>query len=58
MKIQDETKEINIDIKMSLAHTKVEVAGYELAAIIGSYMGQNDMTNEQFIYMFFPELKK
>lgn len=57
MTIKDDTKGIKIEIETSLSTTKYEVASYELAAIIGQFMGCNDMTNERFFEMFFSDVK-
>lgn len=57
MTIKDDTKGIKIEIETSLSTTKYEVASYELAAIIGQFMGCNDMTNERFLEMFFSDVK-
>ena len=56
MTIQDENKGIKFEIKTSLSKTRYEVTDYEMAAIIGSYMGQNDLTNEQFVNRFLSEV--
>lgn len=57
MTIKDDTKGIKIEIKTSLSTTKYEVTSYELAAIIGQFMGSNDMTNESFFEMFLSDVK-
>lgn len=52
MKIQDDTKGIQIDIKTSLVSTHFEVSYTEMAAIIGSFEARNEITDENFIDTF------
>ena len=56
MKIEDESKGIKFEIKTSLSKTRYEVTDFEMAAIVGSYMGQNDLTTEQFVNRFLSEV--
>ena len=55
MKITDNEKGMKIEIKTSLVTTMYEVAFHEMAAIIGQFMGNNDMTNERFIKTFLSD---
>lgn len=52
MKITDDTKGIKVEVKTSLGSTKYEVSFFEMAAMIGQFQAQHDMTNEQFIKTF------
>lgn len=52
MKITDDTKGIKVELKTSLVSTNYELSYSELAAMIGQFMSQQDMTNERFIETF------
>ena len=55
MKITDDKKGIKIEVKTSLVSTNYEMGYCELASIIGQFMSQHDMSNEDFIKTFFSD---
>lgn len=52
MTITDVKKGMTIEVETSISSTKVEVSAFEVAMIIGQYMGRNDMSDKQFIEQF------
>ena len=51
MKIKDDKKKIDIEVETSL-RTRFEVTYTEMAAIIGQFMADKDMSDERFISTF------
>lgn len=57
MTITDTKKGIKVEVQTFISSSNYEVSGFEMAAIIGQYMAQHDLTDEQFINQFFTESK-
>lgn len=57
MTITDTKKGIKVEVQTFMSSSNYEVSGFEMAAIIGQYMAQHDLTDEQFINQFFTESK-
>lgn len=58
MTITDKTKGIKLEVTTSICTTMFELSGFELAAMIGQYMGKHELTDEQFIKQFFAPVKE
>ena len=52
MKITDDTKGIKVEVETSIVTTNFEFSYAELAAAIGQFMAQHEMTDESFIRTF------
>ena len=53
MKIKDEKHGINIQVETHLSTTSFELSYFEMAAAIGQFIAEHDITEQDFLNRFF-----